>query len=125
MNSQLSDRMVTNLWTVLGLQSLLCLLLFCCCGRNPWKGAKLRLEEEEQQVMNERTLDASMIGKYDFGPSDSQVTTTQVVPRISTSVIDADFKAQALVNNYADPMADVMQVCQASYKMPINEEESH
>ena len=120
--SQQSETMVLNLWTVLGLQALLCLLLFCCCGRNPWKGAKLRFEEVEQEVMNERMFDVREIGKYDFGPSGSQVTNTQVLGRMRSSVVSEDIKAQALVNNYVDPMADAMQVCQESYKMPINEE---
>ena len=68
--------MVINLWTVLVLQALLCLVFFCCCGRSPWKGAKLRFEEIEQEVMNERMFDADEIGKYNFSETESQATYT-------------------------------------------------
>ena len=69
-------------------------------------------------------FDADEIGQYDFTESHvSQATTTQIIGRIRSSVASADLKAQALLKNYADPMANIMQACQDSYQTPaaINE----
>ena len=103
--SSLVDRTSTvYLYTFLVIQILICLIVFEFV-RSPWKGARLTIEEAEEELEN-RLFEDEDIGKYDFGEASAAPFETTLIGLKKQEVITAEDKVTALKTNYEDPFND-------------------
>lgn len=91
------------LYTFLVIQILICLIIFEFV-RSPWKGARLTIEEAEEELEN-RLFEDDDISKYDFGGEHSVAMPgeTTLIGLKKQEVITAEDKVTALKTNYEDP----------------------
>jgi len=74
--------------------------------RSPWKGAKLIIEEAEEEL-NQRMFEEEDVGAYDF-QSVIQGETTLIGLK-GREVVTVDDKITALKTNYEDPFVDLLK----------------
>ncbi len=82
---------------------MVCLIIFEFV-RSPWKGAKLMIEDAEEELKN-RLFDDEDIGAYDFHSRHQETT---VIGLKEQEVVTADEKVTALKTNYLDPFNDLI-----------------
>ena len=103
--SMIDRTTVIYLFTFLLIQLLVSLIIFEFI-RSPWKGAKLTIEEAEEELEN-RLFEEEDIGAYDFHDSQAPGETTLIGLK-KQEVVTADDKLTALKTNYDDPFIDII-----------------